>query len=261
MAKLIGFIVGVVAALPIGSRWALVLPVLGLGIGHFIDNAIGFTDPDDPALHERGASRGELDREARATFARFLAALFVCVAEVDGEMTRAEAAAIRAFFDRLGFDAAELQQVRAAIQEARRAPQQLEVALAATRESLNPAERSLLLHALSGLTSVDHVQTPAEQALLLQIAEGLALDADVIHAMLGDAQGTAPDSADDNPYRALGLRDNVTDAALKQAYRALAQKLHPDKVAHLGPRATELAGTAFAQVNLAYEEIRKRRRL
>lgn len=255
MGKLVGLLIGGGIALAAGSRWGLLLPLLGLVLGHVVDAALGFTDPDDPALHDRGASREELDREARATFSRFLAALFVRVAEADGELTRAEAAAIRDFFERFGFEPDELQHVRAALQEARRSPEPLPRALAATREALDPAERSLLLHALVELA---HTHGEVERRLLQEIAEGLELDPDVVEAMLGAEAGPVPDG---DPYRALGLDAQATDAQVKQAYRALAQTLHPDKVAHLGPQASARAGEAFAQVNLAYEEIRKRRRL
>jgi DnaJ like chaperone protein len=267
MGKLIGAIVGAGAGLALGGLWWALLPLAGVALGHLFDTQTGFTDPEDPALHERGASAEEIDRAARLAFSRAMAPLFVRVAEVDGPMTREEAAAIRSFFaDGLAFDAGELEQVRQALQDARLHMPDLVVALHAAREHLRPSERSLLLYSLGRIAAADRPVSERERNLLEEIAHNLGLDADVAAAMLSDAASprqappasSAPPELDEGEaYRRLGLSAGASEADVKKAYRALAQKLHPDKVQHLGPRAVELAGRAFAEVNLAYEHLRR----
>jgi len=51
----------------------------------------------------------------------------------------------------------------------------------------------------------------------------------------------------------LGLYDGATQAEIKRAYRELAAKYHPDRVAHLGPELVELTSEKFKQINAAYE--------
>jgi len=51
----------------------------------------------------------------------------------------------------------------------------------------------------------------------------------------------------------LGLYDGAKAAEIKKAYRDLAAKYHPDRVAHLGPELVELTSEKFKQINAAYD--------
>jgi DnaJ like chaperone protein len=46
---------------------------------------------------------------------------------------------------------------------------------------------------------------------------------------------------------------------VKKAYRKMANKYHPDKVAHLGDELQKLAEDKFKAVNDAYHQIKKDR--
>lgn len=50
----------------------------------------------------------------------------------------------------------------------------------------------------------------------------------------------------------LGLYDGAKPAEIKKAYRELAAKYHPDRVAHLGPELVELTSEKFKQISAAY---------
>ena len=60
-----------------------------------------------------------------------------------------------------------------------------------------------------------------------------------------------------NPYRILGVSPNATDDEIKQAYRELARKYHPDK--YRDSDLADLAEEKMKEINAAYEEIRKQR--
>jgi DnaJ-domain-containing protein 1 len=147
---------------------------------------------------------------------------------------------------------------------------------------LRESELSLLYYALWRAAVADHPVNAAEERVLAEIARELHLDPDIEAAMRSAAnpsrrrasapkppraeearRATEPEPEPElrSPYDRLGLKAAASDDEVKRAYRALAQKLHPDKVAHLGSKATETAARAFAEVNLAYEEIRKQRGL
>lgn len=57
-----------------------------------------------------------------------------------------------------------------------------------------------------------------------------------------------------NPYEVLGVREDATDEEIKEAYRALARKYHPDKYIDEGLK--EMATEKMKTINEAYEEIK-----
>ena len=61
-----------------------------------------------------------------------------------------------------------------------------------------------------------------------------------------------------NPYKVLGVSPNATDDEIKQAYRELARKYHPDK--YRDSDLADLAEEKMKEVNAAYEEIQQMRK-
>ena len=60
-----------------------------------------------------------------------------------------------------------------------------------------------------------------------------------------------------NPYEVLGVSENATDEQVKEAYRALAKKYHPDRYQD-NPLA-DLAEDKLAEINEAYDTIMRMR--
>ena len=60
-----------------------------------------------------------------------------------------------------------------------------------------------------------------------------------------------------NPYTVLGVSPNASDEEIKQAYRNLARKYHPDK--YRDSDLADLATEKMKEINAAYEEIQKLR--
>jgi len=58
-----------------------------------------------------------------------------------------------------------------------------------------------------------------------------------------------------DPYEVLGVDKDASVDEIKNAYRKLANKYHPDKVNYLGDEFKELANKRFKEIQEAYQEL------
>lgn len=111
-----------------------------------------------------------------------------------------------------------------------------------------------LLHYLFGIASADGMTHENEVDVISDIAKYMGIassDFQSIKAMF--IQET------DSAYKILGIDANATDDDVKKAYREMAKKYHPDKVAYLGDDVRKSAEEKLQEVNEAYDKIRKQR--
>jgi len=64
----------------------------------------------------------------------------------------------------------------------------------------------------------------------------------------------------DNPYAALGLTADASDAEIEQAYRRLISQYHPDKLSGAAVELRRQAETKAGQINGAYDRIKALRK-
>ena len=127
--------------------------------------------------------------------------------------------------------------------------------------------RLQILYFLFGIAQADGYVSSDEVNQIEQIAYYLRLersDYESIKAMFTTANGSryhqqntqrnAPDA-----YNILGISRNATDAEVKQAYRNMAKKYHPDKVITDDEAIKKGAEEKFKKVQQAYEQIANER--
>ena len=62
-----------------------------------------------------------------------------------------------------------------------------------------------------------------------------------------------------DPYKVLGISKDATDDEVKRAYRKMAMKYHPDRVAGMSEELQRNAAEQMKEINEAYEQIKQRR--
>lgn len=116
--------------------------------------------------------------------------------------------------------------------------------------------RLQLLSFLCEVAKADGSLADVEIGALKEIAIALSLNAGVIDQMLSIGGETLDDA-----YKVLGITPDATDDEVRKAYRNMALKYHPDRVATLGDDVKEAAKRKFQQINEAKERIYKQRGL
>lgn len=73
------------------------------------------------------------------------------------------------------------------------------------------------------------------------------------------SHGSTRSSYSKDPYRVLGIDSSATDDEVKKAYRKMAMKYHPDRVAGMSEELQRNAAEQMKEINEAYEIIKQRR--
>ncbi len=120
-----------------------------------------------------------------------------------------------------------------------------------------PAEQRLqLLDFLVMIAKADGIIAPQEVEALRFVTAALGLSAADLDSMLNLGGGVSNLEA---AYKVLGISEQATDAEVKAAYRQMALKHHPDRVATLGEDVRKAAERKFQEINEAKETIYKHR--
>ena len=109
-----------------------------------------------------------------------------------------------------------------------------------------------------GVVSQDEVQQIEQIAYYFQIEKS---DFISIKAMFANTYGSNSytQTPNENAYAILGISPQATDAEVKQAYRNMAKKYHPDRVITEDEAIKKGAEEKFKQVQQAYEQIARQR--
>lgn len=129
----------------------------------------------------------------------------------------------------------------------------------------DPYKRQKMMEFLVNLAYIDGILSHSEETMLHKIAAYLQLGKEQLSAML-DRLGSLhrhsfKESSLSQAYELLGISADVSDDAVKKAYRALVREHHPDIIKAQGASDEYLkaATEKVQQINSAYEMIKKSR--
>lgn len=129
------------------------------------------------------------------------------------------------------------------------------------RANMAYEQRLQLLNFLVMIAQADAVVSPEEIAALKEVAIHMGLSVEDVIQMLNLRSGSSATSSLDDAYKVLGIAPSATNDEVKAAYRKMALKHHPDKVAALGEDVRKAAEKKFQEINDAKEKIFKTRGL
>jgi DnaJ like chaperone protein len=233
-----------------GLGWALGGPlggVLGFALGSMFDAAsITVKDGESPFI-DKAPHAGD--------FAASLLVLSAAVMKSDGKMLKSELDYVKQFLVHQ-FGEKHAQQQIQMLKEILKQEIPLQDVCYQIRQYMPIAERLQLIHYLFGISKADGHVHEAELNTISTIAGFLginSMDFNSLKAMY------FRDATSD--YKILEITPSASDEELKKAYRKMAVKFHPDKVAALGEDVQHAAQEKFKKVKEAYENIKKQRGL
>jgi len=186
-------------------------------------------------------------------FAVALVVITAVVMKADKVIKKAELDFVKNFFVR-NFGEAKAQQALLMLRDVLKKEIPAREVCEQMRVNLDYASKLQMLHYMYGIAASDGEIHPDEIAVIRQMAQWMGVkqsDYVSIHAMfVGD---------EDAAYKILEIEKSATDDEVKKAYRSMAVKYHPDKVAHLGEDVQRAAKEKFQKLQEAYETVKKQR--
>ena len=257
LGKWIGGIVGFMAAGPLGA-------LAGYAIGSMFEN----NDENNYTGGGYGGGRTTYENQAYGQRNSFLFSMLVMasyIIKADGKVMHSEMEFVRQFL-RVNFGeaaVAEGNQILLNLFEQRKQmdannPSAFKNTIfecgMQIRQNMGYEERLQLLSFLAKIAQSDGNVCQAEIEALKEVATAMGLSAQEEESMLNLGGNTL-----EQAYKVLEVEPTATDDEVKAAYRKLALKHHPDRVATLGDDVKKAAEEKFQQINNAKEMIYKAR--
>lgn len=264
IGKWIGGFLGFSHGGPLGA-------LIGFAIGWVMDKSIESFNHTEADYNNReyDSSPGNAQQQyegQRNSFLLSLLALSSYIIRADGRIMHSEMEMVREFLRRNFGEVAVKQgeQILYSLfeQQKRMGAAQFRVTIGdvcrQVSQNLAYEQRLQLLNFLVDISKADGQVAPEEIDALRYVAAGLGIAAIDLESMLNLNEGRDNLEA---AYKVLGISPTATNDEVKAAYRAMALKHHPDRVATLGDDIRKAAEKKFQEINDAKEKIYKARGL
>jgi len=204
-----------------------------------------------------GMSSGkhEYGRTQAGDFAVSLLVLTAAVMKADGIVKKSELNYVKGFYKANFGTERAAQYIKILGELLKQEPDVQQVGMQ-IRQYMDYSSRMMLVQYLFGVSQADGSVHAQELEMIRTISGLMGIspnDFESIKAMFVKDTGSA--------YKVLEISPEASDEEVKKAYRELAKKYHPDKVAHLGEEVKRAAEEKFTKLNAAYEAIKEERRM
>ena len=233
-----------------GLGWALGGPlggVLGFALGSAFDAASVTLKNDTQTTYSSGYS------EHAGDFAASLLVLSAAVMKSDGKTLKSELDYVKNFLVKQFGENHAHQQILM-LKEILKQDIPLQQVCEQIKQYMPHSERLQIIHYLFGISKADGHVHQSELTTIFTIANYLGVNAADFNSL--KAMYFRDTNSD---YKILEIDTSVTDDEVKKAYRKMAVKFHPDKVALLGDEVQKAAKEKFQKVQDAYDNIKKQR--
>ncbi len=223
---------------------------LGWAFGGPIGGILGFVF--GKMYDDMSKGKFEYGQSPASDFNMSLLVLTAAVMKADGKVKRSELDFVKQFFyTNFGNHAPQYIKLLGELIK-----QDIEVAEVSKQISrhLDYPTRLQLLHYLFGIALADGRADKSEINIINLISGYMGIansDFESIKAMFVKDTDAA--------YKVLQITPDATEDEIKKAYREMAKKYHPDRVANLGEDIRKAAEEKFRKVNDAYESIKNER--
>lgn len=226
-----------------GLGWVLFSPIGGL-----IGFAIGaLLESDDTNDDRRNSSTQSGD------FVVSLLVLLAAVIKADGKIMRSELDVVKNFLVKQ-FGTEKAKEALSIFQELLKKDINLNEVGGEINRHLDSSSKLQLMHLLFAVSAADGHICKEELDVIDRIAQLLHLSQQE-YASIKSMFIEETDWA----YQILEISKTATNDEVKKAYKQMAIKHHPDKVAYLGEEMKNSANERFKKINTAYESIKKER--
>jgi DnaJ like chaperone protein len=237
------------------------LAILGFFIGSFIDsyrNTMGRARAQAQSEGKEFSSEEFFQyyqqRSSNNDVQTMLMALSAAVMRADGKVLKAELDYVKGFFtQQFGrqFTPAHLQTLKRFLDSGQIPIQQI---CQDIRSRLPVESRIHLVHYLFGIAKADGNVSSLEIDVIREISNLFQIPTVEFESLKNMFYRDT-----NSDYRVLGVEATATDEEVKKAYRQMAIKSHPDKVAQMGEEFQKGAKEKFQQIQDSYEAIKKQR--
>ena len=227
--------------------WAMFGPIGGI-LGYYFASRVERL-AESAAVYNEDQSWNQGQRNS---FLMSLLVLSAAVIKADGKTTSQELATLRSFFSK-NFGPQAGSEAEDIVKELLSKDINLYEVCGQIRSCMDYSQRLQLYHYLVSLGACDGL-IQSETDVLEVIASYIGLSKAEVDSIFAQFR-----PSNDNNYRILEIDPNASNDEVKKAYRKMAIKYHPDKVATLGEDVQKAAEEKFKAVNQAYEAICKER--